>query len=140
MTNRRSLSHLAAAVLLGLAVCSVASAGTGSVSTGPAEAARIAQAIVSAAPARIASAVPALPRSLPAVQVLQVQDQPPPATDPPSKPDVQVTKTETTTIWYANPIWIGVILLGAVVLILLVAIAMRSGSSEHTERTTVVHH
>jgi uncharacterized membrane protein YdfJ with MMPL/SSD domain len=79
-----------------------------------------------------ATVLPAVLGTLAQASVMKIQDQPQPAE--PAKPDTEVTKTETkeTTVWYVSPIWIALIVVGAIALILMIALAVRGGSKSET--------
>jgi hypothetical protein len=80
-----------------------------------------------------ASASPATPDAAPtasaAVFALSAVQDPPPV----PKPDVDVTVTTERTTWYADPVWITVGVIAAIVVIALIVAASRSGGT-----TTVV--
>jgi len=53
--------------------------------------------------------------------------------DPPvPKPDVDVSVTTTRTVWYADPVWITIGVLAAILIIGLIIAASRSGGSSTT--------
>ena len=100
-------------------------------------------AVLSVAGAKALPAAPLAPVSsaptiaavhAPVAALLLVQDptttQPQPQT---SKGDVKVDITTTTTHWYADPFWVAIGVIALVVIVLLVALAGRSGGT-----TTVV--
>jgi hypothetical protein len=64
--------------------------------------------------------------------------QPPSGTPPPGGTDTDVTVTRTETVWYANPVWIAIAVLGAGLLVVLIALALR-GPSNREATTTIIH-
>ena len=85
-----------------------------------------------------------MPSSLSAIQSGRMpmlgllQDSAPPVQTAPEKKDADVTvKTETRT-WYVSPVWVAIGILGAIVLVLLIALAVRGGGTS-TETTRIIH-
>jgi hypothetical protein len=143
MKERGRLIRYAATAVVGLVISSIVSANSTMLTTLAGQrattAARVA-AVLSVTPERLTAAavtfLPAVLKSVEQASVMKIQDQPPP-TEPP-KPDTQVTKetTKETTVWYVNPIWIGLIVLAAIALIFLIAMVLRAGGT--SDRTTVI--
>jgi hypothetical protein len=64
----------------------------------------------------------------PVVMALAAVQDPPPI----PKPDVDVTVTTERTTWYADPVWITIGVLAAILIIGLIIAASRSGGSSTT--------
>jgi protein-S-isoprenylcysteine O-methyltransferase Ste14 len=129
MNERGRFIRVAATVAAGLVISSMVSANsTGLAMLTERSAVAVARAAV--------TALPAVLGTLAQASAMKIQDQPPPAEPP--KADPQVTKTETkeTTVWYVSPVWIGLIVLGAIALILMIALAVRGGGG--ADKTTII--
>ena len=129
MNDRGRFIRVAATVVAGLVISSMVSANSTMLAT------PTGQSAVTVARAA-ATVLPAVLGSLAQASMMKIQDQPPPAE--PTKPDTEITKTETTktTVWYVSPVWIAVIVVGAIALILMIALAVRGGAKG--DSTTVI--
>jgi hypothetical protein len=125
MNKRGRFIRVAATVAASLVISSMVSANSSMLGT------LTGQNVATAARAA-ATVLPAVLGTLAQASVMKIQDQPQPAE--PAKPDTEVTKTETkeTTVWYVSPIWIALIVVGAIALILMIALAVRGGSKSET--------
>jgi hypothetical protein len=125
MNMRGRFIRVAATVAASLVISSMVSANSAMLPTltgqGAATVARAA-----------ATVLPAVLGTLAHASEMKIQDQPP--APEPAKPDTEITKTETThtTIWYASPVWIALIVVAAIALILMIALVVRGGKSDTT--------
>jgi hypothetical protein len=120
MKERGRLIRFATAAALGFVISSMATANSaGLIQANALATARLTTGVMAVVPG----------------SVMSIQDEPAPAEpSKPANPGTTVTKETTTTIWYLNPVWLGVIVLAAVALIALIALAVRGGN----DRTTVI--
>jgi hypothetical protein len=75
--------------------------------------------------------------SLPTVGLLQ--QQPPPVQPAPEQKDVDVTVKTETREWYVSPVWLAIGILAAIVLVLLIAMAVRGSGGGGETTTRIVH-
>ena len=125
MNKRGRFVRVAATVIAAVAISSMASANSNVLPTLTGQGAAT---VVRAA----ATVLPAVLGTLAHASAMKIQDQPP--APEPAKPDTEITKTETThtTVWYASPIWIALIVVAAIALILMIALAVRGGGKSET--------